>query len=599
MASIVETKAVALRRGNHNENLAFTGVQGEVVVDLGNPDAGELGTDANATLRLHNGITRGGIPMARADMLNVSTSLLTRERHEVGEKNLACADLSNIEEATNPTEREKIKRTLVDYGLADKSQVDTQLETKVNVSTNNLNTAQLVSSAIHNGVDGNKPLAYADTSNINTVDLVDSTKHTGTSGNKPLAYADTSNVNTSDLVSSTIHDGTSGNKPLSYNDLANVDTTNLTLDQSNRPSEMSGPVLAASDLSNVSSTVVKNMMDNSTIERNTNKDSTINEEAILNNHYPETDAVVTYVKNKINEITDDYVNTSLTNVTDWNILYDSSNSSVNMRTAEIINSGNGFELNEPYATGIYLTDDEKDYLWVQVDSVDSSGSIQSMSIIENIGSMDLSSENPFVITSETNVDATFTITSTDNGDGTYTYSLDSITNGGSGFNIEDSSHDGGYTVKSSVTGNLYKVMYHQLTITPMSVDTNGAILVANCEPQFGFTVVNNNSVTITSPLNSTATLSISTSTFNENGGAGLTKTDLTNLKGMTDADVNNEINSPWRIRHNEAFPSTSDSTIPASQDYTIATNGAIWRELKQEYYTKAEIDALIQQISNS
>lgn len=49
-----------LRRGTSAQNNAFTGAQGEVTVD----------TDANA-LRLHDGLTAGGHPIARADLNNV------------------------------------------------------------------------------------------------------------------------------------------------------------------------------------------------------------------------------------------------------------------------------------------------------------------------------------------------------------------------------------------------------------------------------------------------------------------------------------------------------------------------------------------------
>lgn len=589
MASIVETKAVALRRGNHNENLAFTGVQGEVVVDLGNPDAGELGTDANATLRLHNGITRGGIPMARADMLNVSTDLLTKDRHAVGEKNLACADLSNIEEATNPTEREKIKETLVDYGLADKSQVDTQLETKVNVSTNNLNTAQLVSSAIHNGVDGNKPLAYADTSNINTADLVDFTKHTGTSGNKPLGYADTSNVNTSDLVSSTIHDGTSGNKPLSYNDLANVDTTNLTLDQSNRPSEMSGPVLAASDLSNVSDTTFQQILNKPAlnIEKITNKDSSIDINQLQPGRYPETQAVVSYLEQTLNN-TNIFANNTLTNVSDWDVIFYNPETPIVSYSANVISSSQSFSKGDNFVTDILLTNDPTGYLTIQIDSVDENGSILSMSLKQNCGCKNFASSEVLTITSETNGNATFTLTSTYVSDNVYSYQLNTITNSGTGFVANND-----YMAKNSSDKPL-NIAYRNLIVVISDVSSDGTIRNVRFEPKNGLTpvtdVINISSGDLSAQLNVTSEI------YNEGGGAGALKNDLSNLQGMSNEDKEYASNSPWRIRHNEAFPSTTGSTIPESQDYTIATNGAVWRELKQEYYTKAEIDTLIQQI---
>ena len=68
MSSIIDTTAVALRRGTTAQNDEFVGVQGEVVVDLGEEVDGVSGVDNNVTLRVHNGITPGGIKMCRQDM---------------------------------------------------------------------------------------------------------------------------------------------------------------------------------------------------------------------------------------------------------------------------------------------------------------------------------------------------------------------------------------------------------------------------------------------------------------------------------------------------------------------------------------------------
>ena len=77
MASIQETTSIQLRKGNTAENLAFTGAIAEVSADLG---ADSTGTDINTTLRLHNGVIPGGIPMARADLTNVTTKTLASSR---------------------------------------------------------------------------------------------------------------------------------------------------------------------------------------------------------------------------------------------------------------------------------------------------------------------------------------------------------------------------------------------------------------------------------------------------------------------------------------------------------------------------------------
>lgn len=213
-------KAISFRRGNTNENNEFIGVEGEIVVDLGaGGTASSMNNNAIAnsvvgapTIRLHIGNnSAGGVLMARADMANVHTKLLA-ERDEDNEgsdvwhkgKNLAYADLSNMEETIEGGAR---ARAILDlYGMAYKD-------------TTNIDTAYLVDESIHNGTiydrandetieaPGNKPLAYRDTTNINTADLVNEEIHDGTglNGNKPLAYRDTTNVNNTDLTSSTIH----------------------------------------------------------------------------------------------------------------------------------------------------------------------------------------------------------------------------------------------------------------------------------------------------------------------------------------------------------------------------------------------------------
>ena len=186
MASYVETTAVALRRGSTTANEQFVGVQGELVADLGsNMSAGE-GTDISTTIRLHNGITPGGIPMARADFGNITTQALAENRNRIEDKNLAYADLSNLEKNSNP---EQIVRVFTEYGFAKKAEVDTALETYAKKDMSNVDTTPLATSK------GDKNLAYSNTSNLNTANLVDKNIHDGTNGNKPLAYADLSNVN--------------------------------------------------------------------------------------------------------------------------------------------------------------------------------------------------------------------------------------------------------------------------------------------------------------------------------------------------------------------------------------------------------------------
>lgn len=594
MASVVETKAVALRRGTHEENLAFTGVQGEVVADLGNADEkGNLGTDANATLRLHDGITKGGIPMAREDMLNVTTQCLAENRESIDDKNLAYADLSNITQAQNTQAREKIVFALKSAGLAAQADMEKELDNKVNVNTDNLNTKQLTSKIIHNGVEaGNDPLAYANTSNINTADLTNITYHDGTDGNKPLAYADLSNVDTTNITlpESERTDGIEITGPvIARADLSNVDTSYLT--STTRPEGMSGPILADNKLSNVDLVeAINNVSDTLNLQRTTEKDKIIEETSISNGHYPETNAVVQYVNKKISENGSGYANDTLTNIESWDSLTNNTNKPIMSRGINVISSANGFELYEEYDTGIYLIDDEKDWLAISVTEVSPTGAVSKdhLSIEKSLGTIDLTSQNPITISPVDGNDAKINLKSTSNNNGTYTYSIESVVDGGSGFTKQTA-----YAAKSTITGNLYKVVCNQLKalVTKIQVDNEedgtGVITEAQCNYKNGFTVVGTSktdvNATITSSKGTVAELAIFSDedTQNKNGSAKLTKTDLTNLRGMTSDDQFAEMNSPWRVRHNEQFPSLSMSTLPEEQQYTLATNGAIWRILKK------------------
>ena len=193
MASIIETTAVSFRKGSTQENLNFLGVQGEVVVDLGYKSNNvTYGTDSNVTLRVHNGITRAGIPLARADMLNISTEVLAEHRGFLGDKNLAYADLSNLEVLNDASVIANVVNTFNNYGLAKTSYVDSELSKRALKNMSNVDTANLATAGEGHG---GKNLAYADTSNVNTSDLADPTIHTGTATTgKPLVYNDLSNV---------------------------------------------------------------------------------------------------------------------------------------------------------------------------------------------------------------------------------------------------------------------------------------------------------------------------------------------------------------------------------------------------------------------
>lgn len=240
MASVLETTAVSLRKGNHAANLVFTGVSGELVADLGNGTESAQGTDHHATLRLHNGVTQGGIEMARADMRNVTTAVLAEFREVFADRNLAYSDLRNLQSLIGDANQQHLVANIVNtfqsYGIMNEAWLTKILEGNetgyepgyVLRNTYNFNTKYLagdIASIIHTGVDGDKPLAYQDTSNIDTYNLTDPTLHPTIGQNRPLAYADMRNVDTANLAtnSGTFHQG----KDLAYTDMTNVTKSTL------------------------------------------------------------------------------------------------------------------------------------------------------------------------------------------------------------------------------------------------------------------------------------------------------------------------------------------------------------------------------------
>lgn len=570
MASIVETKAVALRRGNHPENMAFTGVQGEVTVDLGYEDKnGNLGTDINTTLRLHNGVTKAGIPMARADMMNVSSELLAENRPAINDKNLAYADLSNIEVVESNSAKNKIISTFKGYGFAREDEVQERLDQKVNLETDNLNTSYLVSEEYHpqDSTNGNKPLAYADTSNINTVRLVSTEFHNGLDGNKPLSYGDFSTSDTTNLTKLTQARPNSMSGPvIAANDCSNVNTTYLTATVSDRPVTMSGPVIACADLSNIPPEAWSEQgiieIVTAGLEKTENKDNTIDPYNVQLTHYPRTQAVIDYTS-------ENCLNTSLSNAINWNSLFYNPEDVILDYTGNVTSSDAGFIVGDSFKTGILLKNDPKISMYATVDSVDSNGSIQALSFYLNVGSVDLSSIGTLSITSDTNSTATFTITSTGNVDGTYDYLIDSILSSGSGFVSGKE-----YIVKDSNGKILGNIIYVQPEVVVTNVDSQGKVTGVKIDPICGLTSINTTAAT------QGLTVYISSDEYNLTGGAGALKHDLTNLGGMSDEDMSKETNSPWRIRHDEGIPSFSEVSIPDEQNYTIATNGNVWRALK-------------------
>lgn len=316
MASYIETKAVSIRKGDTTSNINFVGVLGEVTADLGYELNGVLGTDIHATLRLHNGITPGGIPMCRADTRNITSQVLAENRNIFGDKNLAYADLSNIEKLTDQTDIDNLVNTFADYGIVNENFLDTTLEN----------------------------YALRDMSNVVTSTLATG-RGRGENGN--LAYADTSNINTADLADHTIHDGTiEGDLPLAYANASNLDTTYLTQDINTRPNTISGPVLAINDLSNVDPQdiydILFNPENNFNLQVTTNMDTDLLSIIGANTRYPSSSAVQEYVITTIDNYK--FLKATLENLVDEGIavLQDNGGYEYQYSINNIIDKGYGF-----------------------------------------------------------------------------------------------------------------------------------------------------------------------------------------------------------------------------------------------------------------
>lgn len=201
-------KAVSFRKGTKAEHDNFEGVYGEITVETTTPTLYvHLGESAAAT-DVH------GVPMACADLRNVPVDT-------IADKGIAKQDLSNIYIAANV---EQVKHNLQPLGYA-------------NADMSNVNTGMLADEAYrqeHGYIGG--ALAYANTSNINTADLVSSLIHPGTDGNKPLAYKDLGNVTSQDFH-------TALDSLYAEKDMSNVETSSLAENHTNP--------LAYADLSNL------------------------------------------------------------------------------------------------------------------------------------------------------------------------------------------------------------------------------------------------------------------------------------------------------------------------------------------------------------
>lgn len=553
MASYVETTAVALRKGDTPANLNFTGVLGEVVADLGYEEGGILGIDINATLRLHNGVTKGGIPLCRADTRNITSQVLAENRQAFDDKNLAYADLSNIEETTNDDAKTVIVTTLNGYGLATKVELQETADTLALKDMTNVLTSSLASGR-GDGIDGN------------------------------LAYADTSNVNTSSLVDPNIHDGKNGDLPLSYMDMSNVDTTNLTLSTDDRPTTLTGPVLAKNDLTNVSKEALFNTLFDPTnelyIERTTNKDNTIPvaPEDITAEHYPTTYAVNTFIKERIEA--GRFMTKDLLNIESFDVLTSNGENKYkyDSDSANITKAGTGFTVNELYWTGKKFEGTSP--IKVQIAAV-TNNEPTAITFNPPFGSIELPAT--LTITSELNdgtiVTSTITTVSTLNPDTKlYHYSASNITTNPTGL--------GGFELGEELVAVENPQTDTLLNIRVLGLDENNGITNFVYSPAKTDTFFETESLIIYPDQTATARTNAEITLITQDalpaiGGGHLAKTDLTNLLGMSNADAEHEKDSPWRISHEENIPSIKLADVSDDEFYNISNNGRVWMAIQE------------------
>lgn len=561
MTSYVNTTAVSIRKGSTEANNGFTGVLGEVTADLGMPDdKGRVyGTDLHTTLRLHNGIDAGGIRMARADTRNLTTEVLAENRETFGDKNLAYATLSNLEELSPSTQSRTINNIVdifMNYGLANKD-------------CRNIDTSDLAT--IGHGHSGEN-LAYANMSNVNTVNLASSTGHAG----KNLAYADTGNINTANLVDTSIHTGDSSTgKPLAYADASNINTDNLATD---RGSAYGSPLLKA-DLTNAAENAFDNLFDNVyKVESTINKDDVI-PDLPISGHYPETAAVKDYVNNKISG--SNYLYRDLTNATSWDVLYNNNQNSIYTYSATIIDSDAHITLPALFPTSIVLPDDSLN-LTVIVTSFNgnNTGVIGTAKFAYPFGSTDLRGVTSIEIkpdeesqyTAILGLTCTKVLEETPDNPAIYYYTISNIIDGGHDFTLNTK-----YEVRYIEPTTFSRYITPALYIQGLQVDKDGAIVAIQVNPSTGSSEVTSQQLTLSDLNGKRLQVNLDVDKPFANG-AGLVKLDLTNLLGMNNEDREAEENSEWCIRHDKNIPLLDKNRYESYDDasyYQIVTAGLV------------------------
>ena len=612
MASIIETTAISLRKGNTEANLSFCGILGECVADLG---IDGTGTDPNTTLRLHNAVITGGIPMCRADLLNISTSQLAVGRDLLGmanEKNLAYADLSNLEASEDISTKNKIVQTFSNYGLATEEDTDTKLATKANKNFSNIDTIDLATGEGETGKHSGKNLAYADGSNINTAGLVDTTLHNNSPvGNKPLAYADTTNINTANLVDSSIHNNEpAGNKALMYADMTNVLSNDL--------------YIALFETHN----------DALHIEQTTNKLTSYFDPStgqllpdISANAYPNANAVMTYTQWAIEN--GSFMQTDISNATDYDALYSNSGVTLNIPKDDqgqdeytlhpnrsgpykyIVGSegvkinGEGFKKDHLYTnfvavsiTTIYESGNynQKDLLKVYIEEVDSDTNLPtSVTFWQNYGVESLSGITSVTISdgAGTTVTIPLTVSSVSGQSGFYKYTAGTPSTTATSGNFST----GVINIDQNI--ELNQLFWVHILETdeddPNVQNPVGAITKCEFLPKTSAHFVDVSDQAVAAKFDPVlvesgisgkpgASIDFLCKTYVSNlGGAGVAKTDLSNLLGMTDEEAEKATGTPWKAVIYDEIPSVNATDIPAIQYTELASNGTVWDALTDAY----------------
>jgi len=606
MASIIQTTAISLRKGNTEANNEFTGLVGECVADLG---VDGTGTDPNTTLRLHNGVISGGIPMCRADLLNISTSQLAVGRDSIGlanEKNLAYADLSNIEITQDAGAISSIVSTLNSYGLATEEETDAKLELKANKNFSNVDTADLATGEGESGKHAGKNLAYADGTNIDTNELASSSHTVGA----PLAKADTSNINTKDLTDGLIHNNTpNGNRPLMYKDLSNANGDDLYR------------------------TLFETYNDTLKIERTTNKLTSyfnpstgqpLDPSEITADNYPTATAVTAYTQWAIEN--GSFMQTDLSNADSYLPLYSNNNVALNIPKDDqghdeytvhpsnagpykyivgdqgIIANGQGFKKGHLYTnfvdislTTIYegaANYNQTERLKVFIEEVDANGIPTSITFWQTHGTTDISSYSPVTISDGIGhiVTIPFTVSANTPSAGIYKYNVGTISTTATTANFDTGVFDLDQDIQvnqmfwvlveetdetaAEPVGEIVKCSFRP-AVSAHYIDVSDPVIAAKFEP-----------VLVESGITGKpgASIDFLCKTYVSNiGGAGLAKTDLSNLLGMSDDEAEKAAGTPWRAVVYSEIPSVNDATIETKQYYELASNGAVHDALVDAY----------------